>query len=770
MKNGIHESSISVAVRVRPFTEAELRRLSEYIPGPRPVDNAQLASSAPPVVTPAAIRRVLRVVDEKMLVFDPADEGGGRHCSSANPRAREHRFVFDRLLDETAGQVHTYEATARPLIDSVLDGYNSTVFAYGATGCGKTHTIVGPESDPGVVFLATRELYDRLEARTDKPSVTMSYLEIYNETVRDLLNPTTTSNRLVIRENAGGKMTVANLASHAPGNVDEVMQLIAIGNQNRTCAATDANAVSSRSHAVLQLTVTTGTPEDTTDANSFHVTSATFTFVDLAGSERAAASSNRGTRLHEGANINRSLLALGNCINALCDPRRHKHVPYRDSKLTRLLKFSLGGNCRTVMIACVSPSSHHYDETLNTLKYADRAKHISTKVVRNRHTVDRHVGTLRATVMAQQREINRLRLQLGQLETSGKNPSAKRSSSAILASVDHEHTSQTLKNLWSQINSSVESRRRKCTLLAQRSILFRHRLQASFLAEKIQHLPDKSVLISLVATIDKTIAMLESQYNTPDETDELFAVASQVDPTADSSPHWHEFHRSVVQLAHQNYSGIVVQKASVFLESLLCAAPHLVCSHADTDFATEFINTVSDFVGGKHDHVIKNHAQWFFSQSQHQTVQPPVPPQKPLSRRRKSIRMSSAEKRVRWEFPDQSDRQMDKSIDKSMDPSDFSPDGSEVGSPKAPFDELDLSFDPSLSSPPLSAVLPEQLNKTLAVNKVRKPGRIPLTARKLPTSDTIQENSDSIEEAVSSTPVHSPGSPRLGPPTRAIDR
>lgn len=786
MKNGLHELSISVAVRVRPFTAAELRRLSEYVPGPRPVDNAQLASTATPVVTPAAIRRVLRVVDEKMLVFDPADEGSdegsGRHGSMGNPRAREHRFVFDRLLDESASQVHTYEATARPLVDSVLDGYNSTVFAYGATGCGKTHTIVGPELDPGVVFLATRELYHRLDARTDKPSVTMSYLEIYNETVRDLLNPTTTSNRLVIRENSGGKMTVANLACHAPGNVDEVMQLIAIGNQNRTCAATDANAVSSRSHAVLQLTVTTGTPEDISDAAQFdaaqfHVTSATLTFVDLAGSERAAASSNRGTRLHEGANINRSLLALGNCINALCDPRRHKHVPYRDSKLTRLLKFSLGGNCRTVMIACVSPLSHHYDETLNTLKYADRAKHISTKVVRNRHTVDRHVGTLRATVMAQQREINRLRLQLGQVEGGGKNPLAKRSSLAVLAQGDHEHTARTLKNLWHELSSRVQCRRHKCILLAQRQILFRHRLQASFLAERIANLPDKPVLVSLVAAIDKKIAQLESQYDTPDETDELFAAASQADASADSSAPWHEFHRSVVQLAHQNYNGLVVQKAYVFLESLLCAAPHLVCAPGlapglapGTDVATAFINTVSDFVAGKHNPAIDSHAQWFFSQPQHLSVQPllPSPPHPP--RRRKSMRVVLAEKRVRWDF-DKFDKldKSDKSVDKSMDPSDFSPD-SDVASPKPPIDDLDLSFDPSLNLPPLAAVLPEHLNK-LAVNKVRKNHRIPLTARKLPTSGAREpsgEPSESIEEAVSLTPVHSPVSPRLGPPTRVM--
>ena len=118
---------------------------------------------------------------------------------------------------------------------------------------------------------------------------------------------------------------------------------------------------------------------------------------------------NRGARLNEGANINKSLLALGNCINALCDPRRRNHVPYRDSKLTRLLKFSLGGNCKTVMIVCVSPSSQHYDETLNTLKYADRAKEIKTKLIRNQHNLDRHVGSYLKMITEQKQEIEELR-------------------------------------------------------------------------------------------------------------------------------------------------------------------------------------------------------------------------------------------------------------------------------------------------------------------------------------------------------------------------
>lgn len=170
--------------------------------------------------------------------------------------------------------------------------------------------------------------------------------------------------------------------------VQEVMDIIVRGNEYRTMSPTEANATSSRSHAVLQINVSS--KDRNASVNEPH-TMATLSIIDLAGSERASATKNRGERLMEGANINKSLLALGSCINALCDPRKRNHVPYRNSKLTRLLKFSLGGNCRTVMIVCVSPSSVHFDETQNTLRYANRAKNIQTKVTKNVYNVNRHV-------------------------------------------------------------------------------------------------------------------------------------------------------------------------------------------------------------------------------------------------------------------------------------------------------------------------------------------------------------------------------------------
>ena len=303
-----------------------------------------------------------------------------------------------------------YEATTRSLLDSVLDGYNATVFAYGATGCGKTHTITGTIQEPGVIFLTMQELFERIAELGDEKvtEVSLSYLEIYNETIRDLLVPGGSKQGLMLREDANQAVSVAGLSSHHPRDVQEVMDMIVRGNEYRTMSPTEANATSSRSHAVLQINISQ--KDRNADINEPH-TMATLSIIDLAGSERASATKNRGERLMEGANINKSLLALGSCINALCDPRKRNHVPYRNSKLTRLLKFSLGGNCKTVMIVCVSPSSQHFDETQNTLRYANRAKNIQTKVTRNVYNVNRHVKDFLVKIDEQMALINELKQQ-----------------------------------------------------------------------------------------------------------------------------------------------------------------------------------------------------------------------------------------------------------------------------------------------------------------------------------------------------------------------
>lgn len=419
------ESSITVAVRVRPFTQQESAHLvvnkeEQVFLGDGALSFNKTSDDKennyrPKRYAPKGLRKIVEVVDDRMLIFDPPENSPlaklSKNVSTHGKRTtrfREHRFVFDKLFDDNAAQEDVYYNTTRPLLDSVLDGFNGTVLAYGATGCGKTHTISGTLEEPGIIFLTMKELFERIDDLKDTKliDVSLSYLEIYNETIRDLMKPDNEGKLLTLREDSNQRINVSNLSSHKPQSVEDVMDMIIIGNKNRTSSPTQANATSSRSHAVLQINVTQ--KNRTADVKEDH-TFATLSIIDLAGSERAAATKNRGERLHEGANINKSLLALGNCINALCDVRRKGHVPYRDSKLTRLLKFSLGGNCKTVMIVCISPSSHHYDETLNTLKYANRAKEIKTKVSRNQHSLNRHVGSYLKMITEQKQEIQELR-------------------------------------------------------------------------------------------------------------------------------------------------------------------------------------------------------------------------------------------------------------------------------------------------------------------------------------------------------------------------
>ncbi|KAI0014848.1 kinesin motor domain-containing protein [Xylariomycetidae sp. FL0641] len=412
-------SSISVAVRVRPFTIREAAQLQRHEDGNLFLGDGSLAAAPTPKLKQSGIRSVIKVIDDRCLVFDPPEDSPVQKFSRSvvpkGKKVKDQTFAFDRIFDENTSQTEVYEATTKNLLDSVLDGYNATVFAYGATGCGKTHTITGTTQMPGIIFLTMQELFEKIADRSDEKhtEITLSYLEIYNETIRDLLVPGGSKQGLMLREDTNQAVTVSGLTSHHPNNVQEVMDMIVKGNEYRTVSPTDANATSSRSHAVLQINVA---QKDRNAAVNEPHTMATLSIIDLAGSERASATKNRGERLQEGANINKSLLALGSCINALCDPRKKSHVPYRNSKLTRLLKFSLGGNCKTVMIVCVSPSSAHFDETQNTLRYANRAKNIQTKVTRNVFNVNRHVKDFLVKIDEQMTLINELKAQQKEAE------------------------------------------------------------------------------------------------------------------------------------------------------------------------------------------------------------------------------------------------------------------------------------------------------------------------------------------------------------------
>ncbi|KAE8203578.1 hypothetical protein A4X06_0g2015 [Tilletia controversa] len=436
------ESSITVCVRIRPFSPKEqalLAPTSSYVPflgdgglsGGSPAKPYENDLHHTPIhLRPKLLRPIVTPVDDKVLIFDPPDNNPLTRLlatPSYAPGAKRHkdmRYAFDRIFDDSCGQYTVFEGTMKPLLEGVLNGYNASVFAYGATGCGKTHTISGTPSDPGVIFLTMKELYQRIaDIQTEcDVDIRLSYLEIYNETIRDLLspNPTPPGSGLALREDTTNKISVVGITEHIPASPEAVLEMLEEGNRRRTMSPTEANAVSSRSHAVLQINVTQR--PRTADTVS-ETTSASLNIIDLAGSERAAATRNNGARMKEGANINKSLLALGNCINALCvTDGRSKHVPYRNSKLTRLLKFSLGGNCRTTMIVCVSPSSAHYEETHNTLKYANQAKNIRTKISRNMLNVDRHVAQYVQAIHELKEEVAELKAKLaerGMLESVG---------------------------------------------------------------------------------------------------------------------------------------------------------------------------------------------------------------------------------------------------------------------------------------------------------------------------------------------------------------
>lgn len=373
------EQNLIVALRIRPMAEDEI------ISGAHPA--------------------AYKVENNMVVLLDPADDPDD--ILRAN-RSREKQFVFDCTFDGACTQRDVYEATTKVLIPNVTVGYNATVFAYGPTGAGKTYTMLGTDEEPGIMVQALNDLFLEMRQNTDKAfKVTMSYLEIYNEMIRDLLNPD--SGFLELREDARGNVQVAGISEVTAKSTEEVMGMLIKGNLERTQEPTAANATSSRSHAILQVTVK---QRSRVKSVMQEVKTGRLFLVDLAGSERAANTHNRGKRMVEGAHINRSLLALGNCINALSDKSGPKYINYRDSKLTRLLKDALGGNCKTVMIAHISPASSQFEESRNTLVYADRAKHIKTKVRRNVTDVAYHIAQYSNIISELRDEIMRLRSKL----------------------------------------------------------------------------------------------------------------------------------------------------------------------------------------------------------------------------------------------------------------------------------------------------------------------------------------------------------------------
>ncbi|XP_058828957.1 kinesin-like protein Klp68D [Topomyia yanbarensis] len=317
-------------------------------------------------------------------VVDVFPSRGVIEILNCNETSRENKkmFTYDAVYDWSSTQQQLYDEVIRPLVYSVLEGFNGCVFAYGQTGTGKTHTMEGIRNDldqKGIIPRAFEQIWAHINRSQNMNFlVAVSYLEIYMEELRDLLKPNSTT-PLELREREGG-IVVPNLHSVLCKSVEDMLNVMHMGNKNRTVGFTNMNEHSSRSHAIFLIKI------EMCEVGSTLVKVGKLNLIDLAGSERQSKSGATADRLKEASKINRALSSLGNVISALAE--KSPHIPYRDSKLTRLLQDSLGGNSKTIMIANIGPSEYNYNETLTTLRYAHRAKTIENKPVMNEDPQD----------------------------------------------------------------------------------------------------------------------------------------------------------------------------------------------------------------------------------------------------------------------------------------------------------------------------------------------------------------------------------------------
>ncbi|KAH9216920.1 kinesin motor domain-containing protein [Leptodontidium sp. 2 PMI_412] len=387
--------NVRVVVRVRAFLPREVERGAECLIEMNP--NTQATSLLVPNDTdPANTRsKTRKVIEEKSFTFD-------------------NSFWSHNTKDEHyAHQEDVYNSLGEEFLDHNFEGYHTCIFAYGQTGSGKSYTMMGTPDQPGLIPRTCEDLFQRIEAaHNETPNISynvrVSYFEVYNEHVRDLLvpvHPNQPPYYLKIRESPTEGPYIKDLTDAPVRNISEIMKFMKMGDASRTTASTKMNDTSSRSHSVFTIMLKQIHHDMDTDETTERT--ARIRLVDLAGSERAKATEATGARLREGSNINKSLTTLGRVIAALADPKQHRPgkrskdiVPYRDSILTWLLKDSLGGNSKTAMIACIAPSD--YDETLSTLRYADQAKRIRTRAVVNQDHVSAAERDAQIAAMAEE--------------------------------------------------------------------------------------------------------------------------------------------------------------------------------------------------------------------------------------------------------------------------------------------------------------------------------------------------------------------------------
>ncbi|XP_068078078.2 kinesin-like protein KIF1A isoform X34 [Danio rerio] len=373
-------ASVKVAVRVRPFNSREIGKESKCI--------IQMSGNTTTIINPKAPK------ENKSFNFDYS------YWSHTSPEDINY-----------ASQQQVYRDIGEEMLLHAFEGYNVCIFAYGQTGAGKSYTMMGKQEkdQQGIIPLLCEDLFTKINENNDNNmsySVEVSYMEIYCERVRDLLNPKNKGN-LRVREHPLLGPYVEDLSKLAVMSYNDIQDLMDSGNKARTVAATNMNETSSRSHAVFNIIFTQRRHDSETDNTSEKVSK--ISLVDLAGSERADSTGAKGTRLKEGANINKSLTTLGKVISALAEvdsgsnknkkkKKVESFIPYRDSVLTWLLRENLGGNSRTAMVAALSPADINYDETLSTLRYADRAKQIRCNAVINEDPNNRLVRELKDEV------------------------------------------------------------------------------------------------------------------------------------------------------------------------------------------------------------------------------------------------------------------------------------------------------------------------------------------------------------------------------------
>eukprot|EP00164_Ancoracysta_twista_P001151 GFYU01001512.1.p1 GENE.GFYU01001512.1~~GFYU01001512.1.p1 ORF type:complete len:1106 (+),score=357.63 GFYU01001512.1:278-3595(+) len=366
--------NVRVAVRVRPFAQREKDRGSKCV--------ISMDGNVTKIVNPKDNREHTFAFDFSYWSFDmySTDSTGYMKPSEADIYA-DQKKVFDDLGFD--------------VLENAWKGYNVSLFAYGQTGSGKSYSMVGTTANKGIVPLACSEIFRRIRANSDEDlsySVETSMMEIYNEKVKDLFNARANPpGGLRVREHPRIGPFVEGCSRLVVNNIDEMMGLIGEGSAARTIGATNMNETSSRAHTIFQIILTQTMRDLTTMKATTRVSK--INLVDLAGSERADSTQAKGKRLKEGAMINKSLTTLGSCIKALTEAK--PHVPYRDSTLTWLLKESLGGNAKTIMIAALSPADINYEETLSTLRYADRAKQIVTNAIVNEDPNQKLIRELR---------------------------------------------------------------------------------------------------------------------------------------------------------------------------------------------------------------------------------------------------------------------------------------------------------------------------------------------------------------------------------------